>query len=170
MSLSSTLCIKGIQRVFVNKNYESFCSSSKRDIRDQDVYEVKNMGQLKTYTSDLTDAEWERIEPLLPEDKPVGRLREVDLREILNAIFYRADNGIKWRNLPSDFPAWQTVYGYFRLWVRLERWEAINTALVGQVRQQEGREEEPSLGIIDSQSVRLGEKGGRKLALMATKR
>jgi transposase len=77
------------------------------------------MGQLKTYSSDLTDAEWQRIEPLLPADKPVGRLREVDLREVLNAIFYRADNGVKWRNLPSDFPAWQTVYGYFRLWVRL---------------------------------------------------
>jgi transposase len=67
------------------------------------------MGQLKTYSSDLTDAEWQRIEPLLPADKPVGRLREVDLREVLNAIFYRADNGVKWRNLPSDFPAWQTV-------------------------------------------------------------
>ncbi|MDX2242774.1 MAG: IS5 family transposase [Leptolyngbyaceae cyanobacterium bins.302] len=128
------------------------------------------MGQLKTYTSDLTDAEWDRIEPLLPEDKLVGRLREVDLREVLDAIFYRIDNGIKWRNLPGDFPAWQTVYGYFRLWVRLGVWEAINRALVEQVRQREGREEEPSLGIIDSQSVGLGEKGGRKLALTATKR
>lgn len=128
------------------------------------------MGQLKTYSSDLTDAEWHRIEPLLPPDKPVGRLREVDLREVLDAIFYRVENGVKWRNLPADFPAWQTVYGYFRLWVRLGVWEAVNQALVGQVRQAAGRAEEPSLGIIDSQSVRLGEKGGRKLALMATKR
>lgn len=128
------------------------------------------MGQLKTYSSDLTDAEWQRIEPLLPPDKPVGRLREVDLREVLDAIFYRVENGVKWRNLPADFPAWQTVYGYFRLWVRLGVWESVNQALVRQVRRAAGRAEEPSLGIIDSQSVRLGEKGGRRLALMATKR
>jgi transposase len=128
------------------------------------------MGQLKTYSSDLTDAEWQRIEPLLPQDKAVGRLREVDLREVVNAIFYRSDNGVKWRNLPADFPAWQTVYGYFRLWVRLGVWERLNVALVGEVRRAAGRMEQPSLGIIDSQSVRLGEKGGQKLGLMASKR
>lgn len=128
------------------------------------------MGQLKTYSSDLSDAEWQRIEPLLPGDKAVGRLREVDLREVLDAIFYRVDNGVKWRNLPADFPQWQTVYGYFRLWVRLGVWEAINQALVGEVRRAEGRAEQPSLGIIDSQSVRLGEKGGSKLGWTATKR
>lgn len=128
------------------------------------------MGQLKSYSSDLTNAEWERIEPLLPEDKLVGRLREVDLREVLNAIFYRVDNGVKWRNLPADFPAWQTVYGYFRLWVRLGVWESINAALVKEVRRSEGRDAQPSLGIIDSQSVRLGEKGGSRLGLMDSKR
>jgi transposase len=122
------------------------------------------------YGTDLTDAEWQAIEPLLPGDKPVGRIREVDLRAVLNAIFYRADNGIKWRNLPGEFPAWQTVYGYFRLWVRLGIWEQINLSLVQQVRVSEGREAEPSLGIIDSQSVKLGQKGGRNKALMATKR
>jgi transposase len=128
------------------------------------------MGQLKTYSSDLTDAEWQRIEPLLPAGKPVGRLREVDLREVPNAIFYRADNGVKWRNLPSDFPAWQTVYGYFRLWVRLGVWEGINQVFVGEVRNSVAREAQPSLGIIDAQSVRLGEKGGLKLGWMGTKR
>lgn len=128
------------------------------------------MGQLKTYTSDLTDAEWQRIEPLLPADKPVGRLRQVDLREVVDAIFYRVENGVKWRNLPADFPAWQTVYGYFRLWVRLGVWESVNQALIKKVRQAAGRAETPSLGIIDSQSVRLGEKGGRTLALMVSKR
>ncbi len=86
------------------------------------------------YDSDLSDEEWQQIEPLLPPEKPVGKLREVAMREVLNAIFYRADNGIKWRNLPSDFPAWQTVYGYFRLWVRLGIWEQINSVLVQQVR------------------------------------
>jgi transposase len=128
------------------------------------------MSTLKKYTSDLTDAEWAKIEPLLPPEKPVGRGREVDLREVLNAIYYRADNGVKWRNLPSEFPAWQTVYSYFRTWVRLGVWEGINLALVEDVRQSVGRAAEPSLTIIDSQSVKLGQKGGRKLESMATKR
>lgn len=122
------------------------------------------------YDSDLTDEEWHQIEPLLPPEKPVGKEREVDLRDVLNAIFYRADNGIKWRALPSDFPAWQTVYGYFRLWVRLGVWEEINTTLVQEVRTSEGRDAQPSLAIIDSQSVKLGQKGGRNMGLMATKR
>ena len=124
----------------------------------------------KIYSSDVSDLEWEWIEPILPKDKLFGRRRKVRLREIVNAIFYRADNGVKWRNLPADFPAWQTVYGYFRLWVRIGVWETINTALVKQVRWLEGRAEEPSLGIIDSQSVKLGQKGGRLKALMATKK
>ncbi|WP_242050503.1 IS5 family transposase [Oculatella sp. FACHB-28] len=114
------------------------------------------------YNSDLTDPEWQQIEPLLPAAKPVGKGREVDLREVLNAIFYRADNGIKWRALPRDFPAWQTVYGYYRLWVRLGVWEQINLALVREVRLQEGRQAQPSLVIIDSQSVKLGTKRGEE--------
>lgn len=122
------------------------------------------------YESDLTDQEWQRIEPLLPPEKPVGKDREVNLRDVLNAIFYRADNGIKWRALPSNFPAWQTVYGYFRLWVRLGIWEQINEVLVRAVRTDEGREAEPSLAMIDSQSVKLGQKGGKNTALTGTKR
>jgi transposase len=122
------------------------------------------------YDTDLTDAEWQEIEPLLPPEKPLGKHREVDLREVVNAIFYRADNGTKWRALPKDFPPWQTVYGYFRLWVRLGVWEQINEVLVRRVRVSEGRNAEPSLVIIDSQSVKLGQKGGRSRALMATKR
>jgi transposase len=122
------------------------------------------------YDSDLSNAEWERIQPLLPPEKPVGKQREVNLRSVLNAIFYRADNGIKWRALPGDFPAWQTVYGYYRLWVRLGVWEQINAELVEQVRIAAGREAHPSLVIIDSQSVRIGVKGGRKRGLMVTRR
>jgi transposase len=122
------------------------------------------------YGSDLTEVEWQRIEPLLPPSKVIGKHRQVELRAVLDAIFYRADNGLKWRNLPSDFPAWQTVYGYFRLWVRLGIWEQINTILVGQVRTDAGRQPEPSLVIIDSQSVKLGQKGGRNTGSMATKR
>lgn len=122
------------------------------------------------YDSDLSDEEWQRIEPLLPAEKPLGKHREVRLREVLNAIFYRADRGIKWRNLPCDFAAWQTVYGYFRLWVRLGIWEQINTSLVQKVRGSSGREQEPSLAIIESQSVKLGQKGGKNTALMASSR
>lgn len=121
----------------------------------------------RNYDSDLRDEEWQRIAPLLPPQKPVGKLREVSLREVLNAIFYRADNGTKWRNLPSDFPAWQTVYGYYRLWVKLGLWEQINQALVQQVRLQAGRQAQPSLAIIDSQSVKLGQKGARNTESMA---
>ncbi|MBD2095688.1 IS5 family transposase [Trichocoleus sp. FACHB-591] len=118
----------------------------------------------RNYDNDLSNEEWQRIAPLLPSQKPVGKLREVSLREVLNAIFYRAANGTKWRNLPSDFPAWQTVYGYYRLWVRLGLWEQINQALVQQVRVHEGRQAQPSLAIIDSQSVKLGQKGGKSRA------
>ena len=128
------------------------------------------MCERKEYTSNLTNAEWTIIEPLLPEEKPVGRDREVDLREVLNAIHYRADNGVKWRNLPSEFPAWQTVYGYFRSWVQMGIWESINAALVAEVRKSVGREAEPSLTVIDSQSVKLGQKEGPKLGLMGIKR
>ena len=128
------------------------------------------MERFKIYSSDISDLEWEWIEPILPKGKLVGRRRKVNLRAILNAIFYRADNGVKWRNLPADFPAWQTVYGYFRCWVRLGVWERINTILVREVRWSQGLAEEPSLGIIDSQSVKLGQKGGRKLALMVIKK
>ena len=131
--------------------------------------QVQAMFERKTYTSDLTDAEWAQIEPLLPDDKAVGRPREVDLQEILNAIYYRADNGVKWRNLPSDFPAWQTVYGYFRRWVQSGIWERINQALVSLVRRSVGREAEPSLTIIDSQSVQLGQPGGAEIGVDGNK-
>lgn len=122
------------------------------------------------YNSDLTEAEWRQIEALLPPEKPLGNYRTVQLRAVINAIFYRADNGTKWRNLPREFPAWQTVYGYYRLWVRLGVWEQINTALVKQVREHEGRNPDPSLAIIDSQSVKLGQKGGTNRVLTATRK
>jgi hypothetical protein len=73
----------------------------------------------KAYPSDVTDAEWQIIEPLLPEAQSIGRPREVDLREIINGIFYVLGEGCSWRALPHDLPPWQTVYNYFRHWQRL---------------------------------------------------
>ena len=108
----------------------------------------------KPYPSDLSDAEWEIIEPLLPRPQGKGRPRVHPLREILNAIFYIVRSGCVWRMLPHDFPPWQTVYHYYRLWRKDGTWERINAALRTQVRVAAGRDPEPSAGILDSQSVK----------------
>ena len=120
------------------------------------------------YPSDISDAEWEKINPLLPQASKLGSPRTVDLREILNAIFYKVDNGCKWRALPHDFPPHQTVYDYFRRWVKTGRWQHINQALVPQVRLSQGRHEEPTLAMIDSRSVKGTSKGGPQTALMGS--
>jgi len=114
----------------------------------------------KTYPSDLSDIEWVFLASLIPAAKPGGRPRSVDIREILNAILYIIRSGCAWRLLPHDFPAWQTVYGYFRTWRNDGVWETINAALRETVREQAGREAEPSAGIIDSQSVKTTETKG----------
>jgi putative transposase len=124
----------------------------------------------KSYPSDLSDTEWEKIKPLLPGPNPMGSPRTVDLREILNAIFYRVDNGCKWRALPHDFPPHQTVYDYFRRWVKTGLWQNINQSLVRQVRLHNGRNETPTLTMIDSRSVKGTSKGGPKEASMGSKR
>lgn len=112
------------------------------------------------YPWDLSNDEWELLKPLIPVHQGVGHPQTVDLREIVNAILYWADNGIKWRAMPHDFPAWSTVYDYYSRWVRIGVWEKINGQLVKLVRRVEGRDEQPSLTIIDSQSVKTVEKRG----------
>jgi putative transposase len=112
----------------------------------------------KHYPSDLSDAAWARIAPLLP-DQRTGRPREHSARELMDAIWYVLRGGISWRALPHDFPAWQTVYSYFRMLKQRGVWVALNDALREQVRQHTGREVEPSLLIGDSQSVKTTEKG-----------
>ncbi len=116
----------------------------------------------KRYPSDLTDAEWQILEPLVPPPKSGGRPREQDMREILNGIFYMLRSGCSWRMLPHDFPVWQTVYGYFRDWKRDGTWVRMNDTLRVQLRKEAGREEQPSAAILDSQSVKTTEvKGSR---------
>ena len=80
-----------------------------------------------SYSTDLTDAEWGLLQPFMPADKVLGRKRTIDLREILNAIYYLIRTGCQWRMLPHDFPAWQTVYYYFSGWRKDGIWVKMNT-------------------------------------------
>jgi len=112
------------------------------------------------YASDCTDAEWRLISPFMPPPSKVGRPREVDLRDVWNAIQYRAATGCQWALLPRDFPPFQSVQYYFYQFRNNGLLDAINEVLVAATRLLQGRDAEPTAGVIDSQSVKSSESGG----------
>jgi putative transposase len=120
-----------------------------------------------TYQSDLTDAEWAILEPLLPQTDPKkgGRPRRYTNREILNAIFYIEKSGCQWRMLPREFPPWNLVWQYFRRWRNAGLLEKIRLALNRKVREKLGKKTLPTVGIADSQSVKTALKGGREATM-----
>lgn len=112
------------------------------------------------YPSDLTDAEWGLVEPLIPPAKRGGRRREVDVREVVNGLLYVLSTGCQWRAVPKDLPPKSTLFSYFDLW----NWDGtlgrIHQELYVKCREAMGREANPTAAIIDSQSVKGAEKGG----------
>jgi transposase len=112
------------------------------------------------YDSDMTDGEWALVAPLIPPAKRGGRKRDVNVREVLNAIFYVLWTGCQWKALPKDFPPKSTVHWYLMLWDWDGTLERIHHTLYVAAREQEGREASPTAAIIDSQSVKAAPKGG----------
>ena len=119
------------------------------------------MRDREAYSTDLTNEQWSHLRILLPKVQGKGRRRSShEQRELINAMLYVNHTGCQWRELPHDFPAWQTVYGYFEDLVNAGAWQEINTILRRGVRHEAGREPEPTVVIVDSQSVKTTEKKG----------
>ena len=122
------------------------------------------------YASDLTDAEWATLAPLIPPARRGGRRRTTDMREAMNALLYLLRTGCQWRMLPKDFPPHPTVYGYFREFIQSRVWDEIHAVLLKLLREKMQRNPQPSAAVIDSQSVKNAEKGGCGLILSASMR
>jgi len=120
------------------------------------------------YPSDVTDAEWALVEPLIPPAKRGGGKRTVAMRAVLNGLMYVLSTGCQWRAIPKDLPPKSTVYGYFDLWTYDGTLDRIHHALYVKCRAAAGREANPTAAVIDSQSVKSAEKGGIASIRMAT--
>ncbi len=118
------------------------------------------MEKRKPYPSDLTDAQWQILRPLIPAAKQGGRPARYERREVVNAALYVTRNGCSWRSLPHDLPPWSLVYYYFWHWQQDGTWQQAHDALRAKERQRQGRDPHPSGAVLDSQSVRTTEKGG----------
>jgi transposase len=129
---------------------------------------ARRVGQ--RYDSDLTDEEWALVAPLIPPPKRGGGKRTVDIREVVNGIFYVLWTGCQWKALPKDLPPKSTVHWYFMLWDWDGTLERIHHTLYVAVREQEGREASPTAAIIDSQSAKGAPKGGLRLTRRAMTR
>jgi transposase len=116
----------------------------------------------KRYPSDLTDEEWAQIAPLMPGSRRRGRPREVDLREIINALHYLVRSGCGWEMLPVHFGPWQTVYWWFRRLMRRFLFQTIHDLALMCDRERAGREASPSAGVIDSQSIKAPAAGAQR--------
>lgn len=113
----------------------------------------------KPYPSDLTNAQWKLVAPLIPPAKPGGRPRKYDMREVLNGLLYVNREGCRWRALPHDLPHWKTCYNFFRAFAADGTWDTLVTALRVEVRTRLGREPTPSGACIDSQSAKTAHGG-----------
>jgi len=114
----------------------------------------------QAYNTDVTDAEWEILEPLLPLTTPSPYFAVTPVREIVNAIFYIKRTGTQWRNLPHDFPRWELVARYFYKWKKSGVWKDMNTVLRRRVRERAERNAEPTAASMDTQSTKTTEMGG----------
>lgn len=108
----------------------------------------------RNYPSDLTDSQWDIIQELVPPAKFGGRPRSLDMREVINGILYVVVGGIQWRMLPKEYPKWQSVYYYFRIWRDDGTWQRIHDTVRAMVRRRAGRHKHPTAGCLDSQSVK----------------
>lgn len=116
----------------------------------------------RPYPTDLTDEQWKLVAEFLPPALPGGRPRKTDLREVVNAILYLVRSGCQWRMIPHEFPPWKTVYNYYRAWIANAVWDEILACLRTDVREQSGRNVQPRVAAIDSQSVKTTEQGGEE--------
>lgn len=119
------------------------------------------------YPSDLNDAEWAVLMPLIPRAKHGGRPRKVDMRAVINGVLYLLSTGCQWRQIPKDLPARSTIFDYFTCWEDDGTLDRMHHTLYVQCREAAGREASPTVAIIDSQSVKSAEKGGPRSARRA---